>query len=36
VEERLRGFGPVELGYTPEQAREEAGRCLHCDLEERE
>jgi NAD-dependent dihydropyrimidine dehydrogenase PreA subunit len=22
----------VELGYTPEQAREEAGRCLQCFL----
>ena len=30
--ERLTGFGEVELGYTEEQAREEASRCLHCGL----
>ena len=26
------GSPEVELGYTPEQAREEAGRCLQCFL----
>ncbi len=36
VEQRLSGFGQVELGYSDEMAVEEAGRCLRCDLEERE
>jgi glutamate synthase (NADPH/NADH) small chain len=30
VEERLKGFGEVALGYTEEQARIEAARCLQC------
>ncbi len=29
-EVRARNFKEVPLGYTPEQAREEAGRCLQC------
>jgi len=28
--ERIRNFDEVALGYTPELAREEAGRCLGC------
>lgn len=28
--ERARCFQEVAMGYTPEQAREEATRCLHC------
>jgi glutamate synthase (NADPH/NADH) small chain len=28
--ERVRNFGEVALGYTPEQARAEATRCLQC------
>jgi NADH-quinone oxidoreductase subunit F len=32
-EERHAGFAEVELGYTDEQAVEEACRCLDCDLE---
>ncbi|MCL5962504.1 MAG: FAD-dependent oxidoreductase [Chloroflexi bacterium] len=32
LEERLGGFSQVELGYTAEQAIEEAKRCLRCDL----
>jgi len=32
LEDRLRGFDEVELGYTPEQALREAARCLRCDL----
>jgi glutamate synthase (NADPH) small chain len=28
--ERVRNFDEVALGYTPELAREEAGRCLSC------
>lgn len=28
--ERRRDFGEVSLGYTPEQAMEEAARCLQC------
>jgi NADPH-dependent glutamate synthase beta subunit-like oxidoreductase len=31
--ERLNGFPEVELGFTREQAIEEARRCLRCDLE---
>jgi NADPH-dependent glutamate synthase beta subunit-like oxidoreductase len=30
--ERRIGSPEIELGYTPEQAREEAGRCLQCFL----
>ncbi len=30
VEERIRIFEEVELGYTEEQARREAARCLEC------
>jgi len=36
VTKRLKGFVQVELGYNEEMAIEEAGRCLRCDLEERE
>jgi len=32
--ERIRGFDEIEACYTEEQAREEAKRCLRCDLEE--
>ncbi|HIQ06258.1 MAG TPA: FAD-binding protein [Anaerolineae bacterium] len=32
VEERLHSFVEVEKGYTEEQAREEAARCLACGL----
>jgi len=32
-EERVRDFREVEQGFTEEQAREEAMRCLRCDLE---
>jgi len=35
LDQRLRGFREVELGYTPAMAIEEAQRCLRCDLEER-
>jgi len=35
VEQRVRNFRQVELGYSPEMAREEAKRCLRCDLKER-
>ncbi len=31
--ERIRGFDEIEACYTEEQAREEAKRCLRCDLE---
>ncbi|MDZ4246189.1 MAG: FAD-dependent oxidoreductase [Dehalococcoidia bacterium] len=34
VKERIGSFVQVEEGYTPEQAVEEAGRCLRCDLED--
>ena len=30
VEQRLRGFGEVALGFTPELAGLEASRCLQC------
>jgi NADH-quinone oxidoreductase subunit F len=30
--DRLRGFQEVELGYSPEMAAREAGRCLRCDV----
>ncbi|MBW2147102.1 MAG: NADH-quinone oxidoreductase subunit NuoF [Deltaproteobacteria bacterium] len=33
VHERINCFKQVELGYTREQAMEEASRCLWCDLE---
>jgi NADPH-dependent glutamate synthase beta subunit-like oxidoreductase len=36
MKQRLRSFEPVEIGYNHEQAKREALRCLHCDLEERE
>lgn len=29
---RVEDFDAVELGYDPEQARGEAGRCLRCDM----
>ncbi len=35
VEERLKGFAQVVLGFDEECAGEETGRCLRCDLEER-
>ncbi|RJO61142.1 MAG: FAD-dependent oxidoreductase [Dehalococcoidia bacterium] len=36
VSRRLKGFAPIEAGYSRGQAMEEALRCLHCDLEPRE
>ncbi|MDY6850537.1 MAG: NADH-quinone oxidoreductase subunit NuoF [Thermodesulfobacteriota bacterium] len=33
VRERVKDFREVEAGYTETQAREEARRCLRCDLE---
>jgi formate dehydrogenase beta subunit len=33
VSERHDGFGEVELGFTDDQAKQEAKRCLQCDLE---
>jgi NADH-quinone oxidoreductase subunit F len=36
VSERLSDGGEVEIGYSEEQALQEAGRCLRCDLEEQE
>jgi pyruvate/2-oxoglutarate dehydrogenase complex dihydrolipoamide dehydrogenase (E3) component len=32
LEQRLKGFAEVELGYSEEQAVAEAKRCLRCDL----
>jgi heterodisulfide reductase subunit A-like polyferredoxin len=32
IQERIKGFDEVELGYTEEQAMEEAKRCLHCSI----
>nr|NIM57679.1 FAD-dependent oxidoreductase [Candidatus Aminicenantes bacterium] len=32
VSERLRSFDLVQLGYSEEDARKEANRCLRCDL----
>jgi NADH-quinone oxidoreductase subunit F len=32
-EQRLRGFAEIELGFSDEEAQEEANRCLRCDLE---
>ena len=34
-EERGRSFEEVALGYSAEEAMEEAGRCLRCDVEAR-
>jgi len=34
LEERKMSFKEVKLGFTPEQAIEEARRCLHCDREQ--
>ena len=31
-EERVKNFNEVALGYTPEQAKEEAARCLQCKM----
>jgi NADPH-dependent glutamate synthase beta subunit-like oxidoreductase len=36
VSQRLKGFAPIESGYSCAQAIDEASRCLHCDLEPRE
>lgn len=36
VEQRIRDFSQVELGYSYEKAIEEARRCLRCDLRERD
>ena len=33
VQERKQSFLEIELGFSEEQAREEARRCLRCDLE---
>jgi NADH-quinone oxidoreductase subunit F len=33
VQKRKRSFSEIELGFSEEQAREEAKRCLRCDLE---
>jgi hypothetical protein len=32
VEERIKSFDTIELGYEEEGAKQEAGRCLRCDL----
>jgi formate dehydrogenase beta subunit len=32
VKERLASFNTVELGFSQEEASDEAGRCLQCDL----
>ncbi len=34
-EDRVKDFREVEKGFTEEQARQEAVRCLRCDLEEK-
>jgi len=34
LEQRLKGFAQVELGFSESMAIEEAKRCLNCDLEE--
>ena len=34
LDERLKGFAQVELGFDEAKAIEEANRCLRCDLEE--
>jgi NADH-quinone oxidoreductase subunit F len=36
AEERVKDFREVERGFTEAQARQEALRCLRCDLEERD
>jgi NADH-quinone oxidoreductase subunit F len=36
AEERIRDFREVEKGFTEEDARREATRCLRCDLEKEE
>jgi len=33
LEQRHEGFQEVELGFDEEQAKQEAKRCLQCDLE---
>lgn len=33
VSERIKSFAQVELGYSEDEARKEASRCLWCDLE---
>ena len=33
--ERAKCFEEVAMGYTPEQAQEEATRCLHCKAKDR-
>jgi hypothetical protein len=33
VEKRRNSFNEIELGFSEEQAKMEAGRCLRCDLE---
>jgi len=33
-QERIKNFDQIELGFSEEVAREEAKRCLRCDLEE--
>jgi len=33
IKQRKNNFNPVELGYTVRKAKEEARRCLRCDLE---
>lgn len=33
IQERKDSFTEVELGFSEEKARQEAGRCLRCDLE---
>jgi NADH-quinone oxidoreductase subunit F len=34
--ERIKDFREVEKGFTEEEARREATRCLRCDLEKEE
>ena len=34
LDERIKSFAQVELGFDREKAIEEAKRCLRCDLEE--
>jgi NADH-quinone oxidoreductase subunit F len=36
AKERIKNFGDVEITLSPKMAIKEAGRCLRCDLEERE
>ena len=33
VEERKRSFAEIELSFSEERAKQEAKRCLRCDLE---